>query len=132
MTTPESNEDIIAGAVRKRLNGAHLANDEPLWPEDDGSPYGDYKAQERGKLQPTKDDPLRGLEHLKKVAVVGRGSIAELADRPIVWIWEFIATAGLIVLLAAGPGSGKTTLLFLLVGYPVAAESWSWEQGSRV
>jgi hypothetical protein len=53
--------------------------------------------------------------HLSKVAVVGSQAIGELADRPIVWIWEFIATAGLVVLLAAGPGSGKTTLLFLLM-----------------
>jgi hypothetical protein len=64
---------------------------------------------------PTADDPLRGLEHLSKVAVVGRDRIVELADRPIVWLWENIATAGLTVLLAAGPGSGKTTLLFLLI-----------------
>jgi hypothetical protein len=47
--------------------------------------------------------------------VVGRDKIIELAERPIVWLWDFIATAGLTVLLAAGPGSGKTTLLFLLL-----------------
>jgi hypothetical protein len=64
---------------------------------------------------PTADAPLRGLEHLSKVAVIGRDRIVELAERPIVWLWENIATAGLTVLLAAGPGSGKTTLLFLLI-----------------
>jgi hypothetical protein len=46
---------------------------------------------------------------------MGRKALTELADRPIVWLWENIATAGLTVLLAAGPGSGKTTLLFLLI-----------------
>jgi hypothetical protein len=76
--------------------------------------------------QPTAKDPLRGLEHLSRVAVVGRDAIVELAERPIVWLWDYITTSGLIVLLAAGPGSGKTTLLFLLLaaranrGMPVA------------
>jgi hypothetical protein len=64
---------------------------------------------------PTAADPLRGLEYLSKVAVVGRQRLVELAERPVVWLWDQIATAGLTVLLAAGPGSGKTTLLFLLI-----------------
>lgn len=68
-----------------------------------------------GCAEPTAEDPLRGLNHLPKVAVVGRDRILELASRPVVWIWDFIATAGLTVLLAAGPGCGKTTLLFLLI-----------------
>jgi hypothetical protein len=65
--------------------------------------------------QPTAGNPLAGLDHLAKVAVVGRAKLVELAERPIVWLWEQIATAGLTVLLAAGTGSGKTTLLFLLI-----------------
>jgi hypothetical protein len=76
-----------------------------------GSPYSEYRKGER----PTVKDPLRGLVHLQKVAVIGREAIAELADRPIVWVWDYIASAGLIVLLAAGPGCGKTTLLFLII-----------------
>ena len=64
---------------------------------------------------PTRVEPLRGLPDLAKVAVVGRERIRELADRPIVWIWDYVATAGLTVLLAAGPGGGKTTLLLLLI-----------------
>jgi hypothetical protein len=67
------------------------------------------------RLEPTASDPLAGLEHLARVAVVGRQRIAELADRPVVWLWDFIATAGLTILLAAGAGRGKSTLIFLLV-----------------
>jgi hypothetical protein len=64
---------------------------------------------------PTAGDPLRGLQHLSKVAVVGRAALVELAERPIVWLWDNVATKGLQILLAAGPGSGKTTLLFQLI-----------------
>lgn len=64
---------------------------------------------------PAPEEPLRGLTHLSKVAVVGREAIVALAERPIVWMWEHIATSGLVVLLAAGVGCGKTTLLFMLI-----------------
>lgn len=69
---------------------------------------------EAPRATPTPDDPLRGLERLASIAVVGRDRLVELAERPVVWLWDDIATAGLTILLAAGPGSGKTTLLFLL------------------
>jgi len=87
-------------------------------------PYADFREKQAerereavkdAKGHPTAEDPLRGLVHLAKVAVVGRERISELADRPISWVWDYIATSGLIVLLAAGPGCGKTTLLFLLI-----------------
>jgi hypothetical protein len=64
---------------------------------------------------PTAAEPMRGLVHLPKVAIVGRDRILELANRPVVWIWDYITTAGVIILLAAGAGSGKTTLLFLII-----------------
>jgi hypothetical protein len=64
---------------------------------------------------PTEAEPLRGLTHLSKLAVLGRDKILELAARPVRYLWEQIAVAGTIILLAAGPGEGKTTLLFLLL-----------------
>lgn len=64
---------------------------------------------------PTTSDPLHGLAHLSKVAVVGRARIRELAAQPPRFVWSQIAVAGTIVLLASGPGEGKTTLLFLIL-----------------
>jgi hypothetical protein len=69
---------------------------------------------QRGE-SPTAADPLRGLVHLSKVAVVGRAKLHELAASPTRFVWSQIAVAGTIVLLAAGPGEGKTTLLFLIL-----------------
>lgn len=67
------------------------------------------------RLTPTAAEPLRGLEALSKVAVVGGKRIIELANAPIHYVWTDIAVAGIIVLLAGGPGEGKTTLLFLII-----------------
>jgi hypothetical protein len=64
---------------------------------------------------PTSDDPLRGLERLRKVAVVGAKTIRELANAPVLYIWEDIAIAGIIVVLAGKVGCGKTTLLFWIL-----------------
>jgi hypothetical protein len=60
-------------------------------------------------------DPLRGLEHLSRVAITGRQALHALAARPVHYVWALIAVAGTIILLAGGPGEGKTTLLFLLL-----------------
>lgn len=102
------------------MNGADVpfACDLDETPDNEnGTPYSQYRGhqQELEAAKPTAAEPLRGLMHLAKVAVVGRDRIVELADRPIVWLWEHIATAGVIVLLAAGPGCGKTTLLFMII-----------------
>jgi hypothetical protein len=64
---------------------------------------------------PTREDPLRGLEHLGKVAVIGAARLRELAGIKPHYVWSQIAVAGTIVLIAAGPGEGKTTLLFLVL-----------------
>lgn len=69
----------------------------------------------RSKEMPTADDPLRGLEHLRKVAVMGSQRLAELARKRIVYLWDQIAVQGTIVLLAGPPAEGKTTLLFLVL-----------------
>lgn len=80
-------------------------------------------ARELGFTKASADDPLHGTTYLQKIAVVGYAQIQELADRPVVWIWDHVATAGLIVVLAAGVGSGKTTLLFQLIVARVNAET---------
>jgi hypothetical protein len=69
-----------------------------------------------GKAEgPTADHPLRGLEHLSKVAVLGREALLALATAPIVYVWNGIALVGIIVVIAGGVGSGKTTLLFFVL-----------------
>jgi hypothetical protein len=65
--------------------------------------------------QPTATDPLRGLESLSKVAVLGAKRLRELAGIKPHFVWAQIAVAGTIVLIAAGPSEGKTTLLFLVL-----------------
>jgi hypothetical protein len=64
--------------------------------------------------QPTSDAPLRGLEALGAVAVVGREAVRALATLAVMYIWQDIAVAGTIVLIAGPPAEGKTTLLFLI------------------
>lgn len=59
--------------------------------------------------------PLAGLSELSRVAVVGRAALTELAQRPILYIWQDIAIVGIVVVLAGGAGCGKTTLLFLIL-----------------
>jgi hypothetical protein len=65
--------------------------------------------------QPTANDPLRGLVHLSKVAVVGRGALVALSELAIAYAWEPVARPGWLVMLGGGVGSGKTSLVFLLV-----------------
>jgi hypothetical protein len=64
---------------------------------------------------PTAGDPLRGLEHLGKVALIGRDGILELASTAVEYIWQDIALAGTVVLIVGPPAEGKTTLLFLIL-----------------
>jgi hypothetical protein len=73
------------------------------------------KFESTPKLQPTRLKPLDGLEYLSRVALVGRDAILARAAAPVAYIWQDIAVASTIVLLAGGPGEGKTTLLFLLL-----------------
>jgi AAA domain len=73
------------------------------------------EAQTAPTPQPSADDPLRGLEHLSKVALFGRDKILEAASKLPIYIWDDVTEAGTINLLAAAPGGGKTTLLFLLI-----------------
>lgn len=66
------------------------------------------------------------LDHLGRVALVGRAKILELAAAPVSYVWEDIAVAGTIVLVAGAPAEGKTTLLFAILaaranrGAPIA------------
>jgi hypothetical protein len=68
-----------------------------------------------GSVQPTQDEPLRGLTRLARIALRGRDRILEKASEPVPYVWVDIAVSGTIILLAGGPGEGKTTLLFLLL-----------------
>ena len=69
-----------------------------------------------GKAEgPTATEPLRGLEHLSKVAVLGRAAVQALAQAKILYVWDGIALLGIIAVIAGGVGSGKTTLLFLVL-----------------
>ncbi|MEI9940368.1 MAG: AAA family ATPase [Pseudomonadota bacterium] len=72
--------------------------------------------------EPTAAEPLRGLEYLGKVALVGRDGILNLAATPIEYVWVDIAVAGTIVLIAGPPAEGKTTLLFLILVARMADE----------
>lgn len=58
---------------------------------------------------------LDAVPALAKVAITGADRIREIAKRPVTYLWQDIAIAGIIVLLAGGPGEGKTTLLFLIL-----------------
>jgi hypothetical protein len=71
--------------------------------------FGESEPAER----PSAEEPLRGLQHLGAVALLGRARIEELAATPIDYVWRDIAVAGTIVLIAGPPAEGKTTLLFL-------------------
>lgn len=64
---------------------------------------------------PTPQEPLRGLPLLARVALVGRDRILARAREPVAYVWQDIAPAGTIVVMAGGPSEGKTTLLFLLL-----------------
>ncbi len=72
-----------------------------------------------GKVQdvdgPTGTDPMRGLHHLPLVALLGRQRIKDLAAKPVDYLWQDIAVAGTVVLIAGPPSEGKTTLLFLIL-----------------
>jgi hypothetical protein len=64
---------------------------------------------------PEQDDPLRGLADLGKVALVGRARIVAQSLEPVPYVWDDIAVAATINMLAGGPAEGKTTLLFLVL-----------------
>ncbi|HEY1959269.1 MAG TPA: AAA family ATPase [Polyangiaceae bacterium] len=65
--------------------------------------------------QPTADEPLRGVPELARVAITGRAALLALASRPVHYLWQDIAIAGIVVVVAGGVGCGKTTLLFLVM-----------------
>jgi hypothetical protein len=67
------------------------------------------------RAAPTHRHPLKGLEYLSKVALLGREKIIEKAAESVNYVWRDIAVAGTIVVIAGGPGEGKTTLLFLIL-----------------
>lgn len=64
---------------------------------------------------PTAEDPFRGLTNLAPIAVIGRDRILELAAKPVRYVWQEIAVATTIIVIAGPPGCGKTTLLFLIL-----------------
>lgn len=67
------------------------------------------------KLGPCAESPLRGLDHLPKVALLGRARILARAQEPVVYAWQGIAVVGTIIVLGGPPGGGKTSLLFLIL-----------------
>lgn len=72
--------------------------------------------QKSAEETPAPTDGILGqYKNLFGAAVVGKVSINELADRPVIWLWKNVCSAGQKVLLAAAPSSGKTTLLGLIV-----------------
>jgi hypothetical protein len=64
---------------------------------------------------PTVETPFRGLAYLGKIALVGSDRIVGKSQEPVRWVWQDIAVAGTIVLLAGTPSGGKTTLLSLIL-----------------
>lgn len=80
-----------------------------------GSHAGTADSSPEASDGPTAREPLRGLKHLPKVAVLGREAILALAAQPAVYAWQDIVVVGTIVVIAGGPGEGKTTLLFLIL-----------------
>jgi hypothetical protein len=88
-------------------------------PWENGPPegFGDDEpaTHEQPNATPTFEAPLAALPKLGAVAIMGRDRILELAAKPVVYIWQDIAIAGIIVVIAGGPGGGKTTLLFLIL-----------------
>lgn len=87
------------------------AGDEmPPW-LDDGAPSNVVAM----RMGPTKEDPFRGLEHLPAIALFGRNRILKLAETKVEYLWQDIAVAGTVVLIAGPPSEGKTTLLFLIL-----------------
>ncbi len=96
--------DALAAAYDARTNAAVTA-----------TALRELSAELEGPRSPTSADPMRGLVHLAKVALLGRANILEQASRPVTYIWQDIAVPATIVLLAGNSGDGKTTLLFLIV-----------------
>ncbi len=64
---------------------------------------------------PTAKEPLQGLKHLPSVALIGRERMLELAQKKVMYLWQDIAVAGTVVLVAGPPSEGKTTLVFLIL-----------------
>jgi len=80
------------------------------------APFADHDgANGAPTRKPTALDPLCGLVHLERVALLGRDRILAKAKERVPYVWQDIAVAGTIIALAGGPGEGKTTLLFLLL-----------------
>lgn len=85
----------------------------PAWMFDDDSRENPH--EENPRETPTVEAPLKGLESLARVALIGRQRILELAAQPIDYVWADIAPPGTITVLAGAPGDGKTTLLFMVL-----------------
>jgi hypothetical protein len=121
----------LGGLPRREEGGVIPTSDVPDWSRRDvvlndeayatirtpryGDLVGDNPGGASARLRPSSAEPLRGLDHLARVALLGRDRILEKAREPVSFVWKDIAVAGTIVLLAGGPSEGKTTLLFLLL-----------------
>jgi len=121
VSVPDLNDLHCAG---KPLNGAGGEVWQPSSPRmddcDEAPPPADHDAppdvQAAGtSAGPTADEPLRGLKHLGPIALFGRQRIHEIAQQPISYIWQDVAVAGTIVVIAGPVGHGKTTVLFLIL-----------------
>jgi hypothetical protein len=66
-------------------------------------------------MGPTASEPLRGLAHLGKVALLGLERLRAAAGVKPHFVWDQIAVAATIILIASGPSEGKTTLLCLVL-----------------
>jgi hypothetical protein len=101
-------------------NGAHASTTADDYVHDDAdapdAPAGETPREEREpRAQPTRSDPLRGLDRLAAVAVIGREAIETLAREPVEYAWQDVVVTATIALIAGPPSGGKTTLLFLVL-----------------
>ncbi|HVW26545.1 MAG TPA: hypothetical protein VHC69_14350 [Polyangiaceae bacterium] len=111
----EAMDREVVHPMEERRSREHHTNGSRSAPTAEGN-HGSAEGSNHGGPGPTPDDPLRGLKHLGNVALIGRQAITTLATQAVVYIWQDIAVAGTIIVIAGPPAEGKTTLLFLILG----------------
>jgi AAA domain len=94
---------------------APVAGSSESWESGPPTGFDDSDAPSGPTLSPTADEPLRGLSHLGKIALVGLDRLRSAAGIRPHYVWDQVAVAATIILIASGPSEGKTTLLCLLL-----------------